>query len=96
MCLRTQLSSESVQELDHAHHFTAEQQLLFTGPKRGTMQPELSPRGQRVLRQIRALRALPETEVGFRAEQRLVNSLNITDTILVADALQQDDETANA
>jgi hypothetical protein len=53
--------------------------------------PALSPRGQRVLRQIRALRGLPYTEVGERAEQRLISNLNIMDTILVAEVIAEDE-----
>lgn len=55
---------------------------------------ELSAKAQRALRQIRALRSLPYTEVGERAEQRVINNLNITDTLHVAEILAED-EAAN-
>ena len=56
-------------------------------------QHELSPRGRRALELIRALRRLPETEVTVRAEKRILDGINIADTIAVAVELAKDEGT---
>ena len=44
---------------------------------------------------MRALRGIPETDGTIAAERRVLKGLNVTDTLSVALALQQDEEEAN-
>jgi hypothetical protein len=55
---------------------------------------ELSSIAQTALRKMRALRGLPKTSSTEAAERRVIKGLNVTDTLRVALALQQDDEEA--
>ena len=55
----------------------------------------LSPIAQTALWKMRALRGIPETDGTIAAERRVLKGLNVTDTLSVALALQQDEEEAN-
>jgi hypothetical protein len=57
---------------------------------------ELSSIAQTALRKMRALRGLPKTSSTEAAERRVIKGLNVTDTLRVALALQQDDEEATS
>jgi hypothetical protein len=52
----------------------------------------LSPIAQRALREIRALRGLPETGSTIAAERKILNRLNTVETLAVALELVADDE----
>ncbi len=45
---------------------------------------QLSPNGLEVLKTIRALRELPETESGYRAERSLLRKVGVTDLKIIA------------
>jgi hypothetical protein len=51
----------------------------------------LSPQALTALRNIRAIRRLPETSSTVAAEKRVLNQLNSKDTLSVALALEGDD-----
>lgn len=53
---------------------------------------EMSSIAQTALRKMRAIRGLPRTSSTEAAELRIIKGLNVTDTLRVALALQQDEE----
>lgn len=56
---------------------------------------ELSPRAKQALREIRALRLLPDIEVVRIAEEKVIKKLNTIEALAVALEIQKDEEGHN-